>query len=64
MAVLTVSRMLVNRNHLLRHFIFVKLFQVTADGSIDCQQDPGEQESLVSSLHVCETVSGDSRWQY
>lgn len=30
---------------------------VTADGSIDCQQDPGEQESLVSSLHYCETVA-------
>ncbi|GFG29900.1 hypothetical protein Cfor_09920 [Coptotermes formosanus] len=30
---------------------------VTADGSIDCQEDPGEQESLVASLHYCETVS-------
>lgn len=30
---------------------------MTADGSIDCQEDPGEQESLVSSLHYCETVS-------
>jgi hypothetical protein len=33
------------------------MFQVTADGSIDCQEDPGEQESLVASLHYCETVS-------
>ncbi|XP_069682597.1 cap-specific mRNA (nucleoside-2'-O-)-methyltransferase 2 isoform X1 [Periplaneta americana] len=30
---------------------------VTADGSIDCQEDPGEQESIVSSLHYCEAVS-------
>jgi cap2 methyltransferase len=30
---------------------------VTADGSIDCQEDPGEQESKVSSLHYCEVVS-------
>jgi cap2 methyltransferase len=30
---------------------------VTADGSIDCQEDPGEQESTVSSLHYCEVVS-------
>ncbi|PSN54810.1 hypothetical protein C0J52_02913 [Blattella germanica] len=30
---------------------------VTADGSIDCQEDPGEQESIVASLHYCETVA-------
>ena len=30
---------------------------VTADGSIDCQSDPGRQESLVSDLHTAETVT-------
>jgi cap2 methyltransferase len=30
---------------------------VTADGSIDCQEDPGQQESASSSLHYCEVVS-------
>ena len=30
---------------------------VTADGSIDCQSDPGRQESLVSDLHMAETVA-------
>ncbi|XP_066999169.2 cap-specific mRNA (nucleoside-2'-O-)-methyltransferase 2 [Anabrus simplex] len=30
---------------------------VTADGSIDCQEDPGEQESIVSPLHYCEAIT-------
>ncbi|KFZ61307.1 Cap-specific mRNA (nucleoside-2'-O-)-methyltransferase 2 [Antrostomus carolinensis] len=30
---------------------------VTADGSFDCQGDPGEQEALVSPLHYCEAVT-------
>jgi len=30
---------------------------VTADGSVDCQSDPGRQESIVSDLHLAETVT-------
>lgn len=30
---------------------------VTADGSIDCIDVPGEQESAVAHLHLCETIA-------
>ncbi|KAF2880159.1 hypothetical protein ILUMI_26022 [Ignelater luminosus] len=30
---------------------------VTADGSVDCMKDPGEQENNVHYLHYCETVT-------
>ncbi|ENN72962.1 hypothetical protein HUJ04_004004 [Dendroctonus ponderosae] len=34
-----------------------KLNLITADGSIDCMSDPGEQERLVEFLHYCETIT-------
>lgn len=30
---------------------------MTADGSVDCMKDPGEQERHVEFLHFCETMS-------
>lgn len=30
---------------------------VTADGSINCIDSPGEQEEIVSHLHLCETIA-------
>lgn len=34
-----------------------KVFLVTADGSVDCSDDPGEQERMVAHLHFCETAT-------
>ena len=34
-----------------------KVLLVTADGSVDCSSDPGEQEQMVAHLHFCETVT-------
>ncbi|XP_018571350.1 cap-specific mRNA (nucleoside-2'-O-)-methyltransferase 2 isoform X2 [Anoplophora glabripennis] len=34
-----------------------KVDLVTADGSVDCMKDPGEQERHVEFLHFCETLS-------
>ncbi|XP_068943727.1 cap-specific mRNA (nucleoside-2'-O-)-methyltransferase 2 [Petaurus breviceps papuanus] len=44
----------------LQHFIsnMSPVHLVTADGSFDCQGNPGEQEALVSPLHYCEVVTG------
>lgn len=33
------------------------LLQVTADGSIDCSDDPGRQEEIVAPLLYCEVVA-------
>jgi cap2 methyltransferase len=30
---------------------------ITADGSIDCQENPNEQEMTTASLHYCELVA-------
>ncbi|XP_030750834.1 cap-specific mRNA (nucleoside-2'-O-)-methyltransferase 2 isoform X2 [Sitophilus oryzae] len=34
-----------------------KVSLVTADGSIDCMKNPGEQEKLVEYLHYCEAMT-------
>ena len=37
--------------------ILVSVLQVTADGSIDCVDNPAQQEKLVSQLLLCETYA-------
>ena len=46
--------------YILQHFVeyYASLqFQVTADGSLNCADNPGEQEATVAHLLYCETVS-------
>ncbi|CAH1975529.1 unnamed protein product [Acanthoscelides obtectus] len=44
--------------YLINHpFCKQKVMLVTGDGSIDCMNDPGEQERHVEYLHLCEAVT-------
>lgn len=49
------------QKHLLDLQAFVskmrRVHLVTADGSVDCQGNPDEQEALVASLHYCEATA-------
>lgn len=45
--------------HCILSLVFVLLcVQVTGDGSVDCANDPAEQETIVSQLIFCEVISG------
>ncbi|XP_056634324.1 cap-specific mRNA (nucleoside-2'-O-)-methyltransferase 2 [Diorhabda sublineata] len=46
-----------NHQCLVNHLKNAKITLVTADGSVDCMSDPGEQEKLVERLHFCETFT-------
>lgn len=44
-------------NSSMKFYNHFKVSVVTADGSINCMKDPGEQEKFVEYLHFCETVT-------
>ncbi|KAJ8927799.1 hypothetical protein NQ314_019680 [Rhamnusium bicolor] len=46
-----------NHQELLKKYAEEKVHLVTADGSVDCMKDPGEQERHVEFLHYCETTT-------
>jgi cap2 methyltransferase len=36
----------------------MRVFQVTADGSVDCANEPADQEAKVAPLHYWEVITG------
>ncbi|XP_072391280.1 cap-specific mRNA (nucleoside-2'-O-)-methyltransferase 2-like [Diabrotica undecimpunctata] len=46
-----------NHEYLVNYVQHTKVSLITADGSVDCMSDPGEQERHVERLHFCETIT-------
>lgn len=46
-----------NHQYLINCLKDAEISLVTADGSVDCMSDPGEQEKLVERLHFCEAFT-------
>lgn len=51
-------------NSSVKFYNHFKVSVVTADGSINCMKDPGEQETFVEYLHFCETVTALASLKY
>ena len=49
----------INLNHLIEE-MSGDVDLITADGSVDCQNDPARQESIVAQLHLAETTAAMS----